>query len=287
MWLNEVKLGWETMLATELYQPLEKSQYYFSRTRVHYSQDKWEATQDRTELINDYLQMSTEVGINYVNDGSIAFGFIGEKGELAFKNDNGTSLDYDSIGSYLSFAYDNLNSINFPTQGNKLSFDVLWRNDNYQDLEGIDPKDTSVEIKFDWRGAFHFRNHAFVGIASFATINNEANFSVHVTELGGFLNLSGFQKDALIGSHKAFAAVVYQYNLGREFFGKESLPLYLGTSLETGNVWTIDESVKSTDLIGSGSVYLGTDTSFGPAVFGVGYASGGRSTVFLSLGKSF
>ncbi len=287
MWLNEVKVGWESMLASELYQPLEKSQYYFSSARLQYSQDKWEATQDRSELTNDYLQINTEVGLNYINDGSIAFGFIGEKGKLAFKNDNGTSIDYDSFGSYLSFAYDNLNSINFPTQGNKLSFDVLWRNDSYQDVEGIDPKDTSVEVKFDWRGAFHFRNHAFVGIASFATISNEANFSVHVTELGGFLNLSGFQKDALIGSHKFFAAIVYQYDLGREFFGKESLPLYLGTSMETGNVWMLNESVKSSDLIGSGSVYLGTDTSFGPAVFGVGFASGGRSSVFLSLGKSF
>jgi NTE family protein len=41
------------------------------------------------------------------------------------------------------------------------------------------------------------------------------------------------------------------------------------------------------DMITSGSLYLGTDTSFGPAVFGLGFASSGRSTVFLSLGKSF
>ncbi len=93
MWLNEVKLGWESMLATELYQPLEKSQYYFSRTSIQYSQDKWEATEERPELTNDYLQMSTEVGVNYVNDGSIALGFIGEKGNLAFKNDNLPNLN--------------------------------------------------------------------------------------------------------------------------------------------------------------------------------------------------
>ena len=287
MWFNEIKIGRESMLASELYQPLEDSQDYFFRTRLQYSQDKWEPTQERPKLTNDYLQVSAELGFNYINDGAIALGFIGEQGELIFKNDIEASLDYDSIGGYLSFGYDNLNSINFPTQGNKFSFDVLWRHERYKGFEGIDPKDTSIEIKLDWRGAFHINNHALVGIAAFATVNNEANFTVHITELGGFLNLSGYQKDALIGSHKAFLAVVYQYDLGREFYGKASLPLYLGMSLEAGNVWTLKESVKMDDVIGSGSLYLGTDTSFGPAVFGVGFASGGKRTVFLSIGKSF
>ncbi len=286
-WINEITLGWEKVLASEFYLPLEESQRFYTRTRIQYAQDKWEQTQERPELTNEYFHANAGVGYNYMNDGAIELGLIGEKGELAFKNDNKSALDYDYIGGYLSFDYDNLNSINFPTQGNKFSFEVFVRNDKYQEIEGVKPKDTSVEVKLDWRGAFHVRNHAFVGIASFATIDNKTDFSVHFTELGGFLNLSGYQKDALVGSHKAFVAVVYQYDLGREFFGKTSLPLYLGTSLESGNVWQLNETVKIDDVIGSGSLYLGTDTSFGPAVFGVGFASGGRSTVFLSLGKSF
>tara|TARA_R110001583_G_scaffold10019_8_gene46786 strand:+ start:1917 stop:4127 length:2211 start_codon:yes stop_codon:yes gene_type:complete len=287
MWINEVKLGWESMLASEFYQPLEEGQHYFVRARVQYAQDKWASTKDRSELINKYFLANVGIGFNYLNDGAIEVGFLGEKGGIVFEDGTGTSLDYDSVGSYLSFDYDSLNSINFPTQGNKASINLFWRNDRYQELEGIDPKDTSLEIQFDWRGAFHIRHHAFVGIASFATVSNDADFSVHVTELGGFLNLSGYQKDALIGSHKGFVAVVYQYDLGRELFGKTSLPLYLGTSLEAGNVWKLNESVSIGDVVKSGSLYLGTDTDFGPAVFGVGFASDGNSTVFLSVGKSF
>ena len=146
---------------------------------------------------------------------------------------------------------------------------MFLRNDSYDKFDGIAPKDTSLEITLDWRGAFHISNHAFVGIASFATVDNDTDFSVHLTELGGFLNLSGYQRDALVGSHKAFAAIVYQYDLGKELFGQSSLPLYLGTSVETGNVWAINESVKTDDLVNSGSLYLGTDTDFGPAVFPV------------------
>jgi len=287
MWINEIKLGWESLLATEFYQPLSENQHYFARTRIQYSQDKWEATEDRVELINKSYLAKLGVGFDYFNDGVIEFGFLGETGKLAFENHQGQSLDYESYGGYLSFNYDSLNSINFPTYGNKLSFNMFWRNDRYQEVDDIGPKDTSLEIQLDWRGAFTVNNHSFVGITSFATVNNDSDFTVHVTELGGFLNLSGYQKDALIGAHKVFAAIVYQYDLGRELFGKASLPLYLGTSFETGNVWQLSESIEIDDMVRSGSLYLGTDTDFGPAVFGFGFASGGENTVFLSLGKNF
>lgn len=287
MWINEATLGLEHLLASELYQPLEDSQHYFARAKVAYIRDVWVASQERPKLANEYFHANLGFGYNYMNDGTVESGFIGEKGALVFQGDLGISIDYESIGGYLTFNYDNLNSMNFPTEGNKLSINLFWRNDRYQAFEGIAPKDTSLEINLDWRGALNFKNHALVGIASFASTDNDTDFSVHVSELGGFLNLSGYQKDALIGYHKAFVAVVYQYDLGREFFGESSLPLYLGTSLEAGNVWNIKDAVKFDDLITSGSFYLGTDTSFGPAVFGVGFASGGRSTVFLSLGKSF
>lgn len=287
MWINEIKLGWEPLLATEFYQPLSESQHYFARTRIQYSQDKWEATDNRAELINKNYLVKLGLGFDYLNDGVVELGFLGEKGKLAFEYNQGGKLDYKSYGAYLSFNYDSLNSIDFPTDGNKLSFNVLWRNDHYQEIEGVEPKDTSLEVQLDWRGAFNVKNHSFVGIASFATVNNDSDFTVHVTELGGFLNLSGYQKDALIGSHKVFAAIVYQYDLGRELFGKASLPLYLGASFETGNVWELSESIAIDDMVRSGSLYFGTDTDFGPAVFGFGFASGGESTVFLSLGKNF
>jgi NTE family protein len=287
MWTNKIKLGWESMLASEFYLPLEETQHYFVRSRLQYAHDKWASSKERSEIINKYFLAKAGVGFNYQNDGAVELGFIGEKGKIAFEDGTSTSLDHDSLGGYFSFNFDNLNSMNFPTEGNRISLNLAWRNDNYQESNGLAPKDTSLEIRFDWRGAFHIKNHTFVGIASFATVDNDTDFTVHVTELGGFLNLSGYQKDALIGAHKGFLALVYQYNLGRELFGKTSLPLYLGLSLEEGNVWDINETVSLDGLVHSGSFYLGTDTDFGPAVFGIGFASEGESTVFLSFGKSF
>lgn len=288
-WKNEIKLGWESMLASEFYLPLEEQQHYFVRARVQYAHDKWASTKDRSEIINKFFSTKAGVGFNYHNDGAIEFGFIGEKGKIGFEDGTQTSLDHDSVGGYFSFDYDSLNSMNFPTEGNKVSINLAWQKDSYQasESQGIAPKDKSLAITFDWRGAYNFSNHTIMGIASFATVNNDTDFTVHITELGGFLNLSGYQKDELIGAHKGLLALVYQYDLGRELFGKSSLPLYVGFSVEEGKVWDISESINLDDLIHSGSLYLGTDTDFGPAVFGIGFASEGESTLFLSLGKSF
>ncbi|WP_019025858.1 patatin-like phospholipase family protein [Colwellia piezophila] len=286
-WLNEAKAGWETLLATEFYQPLTKSHDFYSRARVSYVQDKWEKTKTRPELSNDYYLGILALGYNYSFNGILEVGGLAQTGNLSFVALAGGDSDYNSYGGFVKFGYDTLNSINFPTQGNKLSMKVQWLNDEYSSQLSVADTDKSVVLNLDWRGAFGFRSHTFVGIASLATVENEEAFSVHVTELGGFLNLSGYQEDALIGVHKVFVAVVYQYDLGREMPAEGGLPVYLGVSAEAGNIWQVNETVKYSDLIHSGSIYLGTDTSFGPAVFGIGFASGGKSSVFLSIGKNF
>ena len=212
---------------------------------------------------------------------------MAETGDLSKDAPASDEFDYESYGSFIKFGYDTLNSINFPTQGNKLVIEMQWLNDKYSPHLNASEDDKALTFTLDWRGAIGLGGHTFVGITSFASIDNDTDFSVHVTELGGFLNLSGYQEDALIGVHKAFAAVVYQYDLGRDVPGGSGLPIYLGTSIEAGNVWGINETVKYSDLIHSGSIYLGTDTSFGPAVFGVGFATGGEYSLFLSIGKSW
>lgn len=233
-WLNEVRIGWETMFATEFYQPLDKTQHFFGRARLEYTHDRWEKNKRRPELINKFYQASLSTGYNYSNNGIIEIGTAIEQGNLTADIPHVGDYHYDSYGSFVSFDYDNLDSINFPTQGNKLSLAVSWRKDEYSPHLTPDSKDNSLEVNLDWRGALGFRGHTFVGIASFATVENESDFTVHVSELGGFLNLSGYQEDALIGAHKAFGAVVYQYDLGREVPGGFGLPIYLGTSLEAG-----------------------------------------------------
>lgn len=286
-WLNELELGWETLIATEFYQPLDKEHNFYAKSRALFAQDKWEQTRIREELSKEYYQGILALGYNYSFNGIVELGAIAETGDLSLKALGSSDYGYDSFGTQLRFGYDTLDSINFPTEGNKLLIELQFFKDKYAPALSATENDETIKFTFDWRGAVGVGGHTFVGIASLETIENETDFNIHVTELGGFLNLSGYQEDALVGVHKVFMAAVYQYDLGREVPSDAGLPVYLGVSLEAGNVWGVNDKIQYNKLIHSGSVYLGTDTSFGPAALGVGFATGGEYSIFLSLGKNW
>lgn len=295
---NEISVGWENLVATELYQPFDRNHNSFARIRLQYQEqifadNKFTDINFRPELKDQNLSATAGLGYHYTDNGLAEMGTIVQRGELSFEDGNNSKLKYHSIGAYVAFGYDNLNSINFPTQGNKIELQIIARKDNYEEaVNGID-EDENIEISLDWRGAVGLGNHTFVGITSISTLITDSDFSIHLTELGGFLNLSGFQKDALIGVNKFFVAAVYQYDLGRDVPGGTGLPLYLGGSIENGNVWAADDSIAAEDLITASSLYLGTDTSFGPAVIGIGYATSfgyyyqDQFSVFFSIGKNW
>lgn len=295
---NELSIGWETLIASEFYQPFDSNYDSFARIRLQYqdqvfAENQFSGVNFRPKLNDQSLLVTAGVGYHYTDYGLSEIGLIAQRGELSLDDGDDSKLGYYSIGAYLALGYDNLNSINFPTQGNKISLKMTARKDTYkQTIQGID-EDENIELSFDWRGAVGLGNHTFVGITSMSTLITDASFSIHLTELGGFLNLSGFQKDALIGVHKFFIAAVYQYDLGRDIPGGTGLPLYLGGSIENGNVWGVNDSISAQDLITSSSLYLGTDTSFGPAVIGIGYATSfgdnyqDQFNLFFSIGKNW
>lgn len=289
-WRNEISLGFDKLLGSEFYQPLSKDQDYFSRARVEYELKDWAFFEDNQrilELRQTSYRTEVGIGINYTQNGMVELGILGEVGDLENDLWGLGTVDYSGYGGYLKFAYDDLNSINFPTSGNRFTFNVYMRKETY-DLESFDDSSNfSMQYEADWRGAVGVGNHAFVGIASLATVDKDGVFTVNVSELGGFLNLSGYHKNALYGSHKIFGAFVYQYDLGRDVLGMTEYPLYLGTSLEAGNVWTQKDSVALDDLIYSGSLFLGIDTGVGPAAFGFGAADDGEKTIFLFIGKNW
>ncbi|MCJ8301192.1 patatin-like phospholipase family protein [Shewanella sp.] len=291
-WRNELKLGYEKLISTEFYQPLDYDQAFYSRAKLSYEIKSWEFFDGNSrilELKQKQYRADVGIGYNYVKEGMIELGVIGETGYF----ENGfflEDLDYNSYGGYFKFGYDDLNSINFPTSGNRLTLDVYYRKEDnpsvfFEELDEL--KENSLQIELDWRGAWSLGHHAFVCIASQATGSKDEGFSVHVSELGGFLNLSGYHKNALVGPHKIFGAFVYQYDLGRDVLGMTDYPLYLGASIEAGNVWQLRDHVDLDDLIYSGSLYFGTDTSMGPAAIGFGWADDGETAIFLFIGKNW
>ncbi|GGQ15303.1 patatin-like phospholipase family protein [Shewanella litoralis] len=291
-WRNEIELGYRKLVATEFYQPLDRDQTFYSLSRLQYQMRNWDLVdQDSSYLLleNNVAQLELGIGYNYDSDGVIELGFVGENGQVKSEVGVQNSINYHSTGGYLKVTYDTLNSISFPTDGNRFTFTSYLRDESYSGQTSADntfSDDLAWQFEADWKGALKLGNHAIVGKIELATTQNDGNFTLHVAELGGFLNLSGYRKDTLVGAHKIFSAVIYQYDLGRDVLITD-LPLYLGVSLEGGNVWFERDEMDLDDLIYASSLYLGTDTDWGPAALGLGVTDRGDTAFYLFLGKNF
>ena len=290
-WRNELQLGFQKRISTEFYQPLDQDQSWYSRSRLEFlrkNRGLFESNELTYGVDTRNQILLTGLGYNFGQKGFAELGVRGINGRLATQALEDGNLEYKGFGGYLQLGYDDLNSISFPTSGDRLNVEVRFARNHVRFQDQDYKSDFNLRYKADWKGALSFGHHAFVGKLSLETEDvADDEISVEPVELGGFLNLSGYHKNSLLGNHKLFGAFIYQYDLGRDALGLEKFPLYLGTSLEAGNVWLERSDIKLNDLIYSGSLYLGTDTDLGSAALGVGLSDKGEHAVYLFIGKNF
>ena len=62
---------------------------------------------------------------------------------------------------------------------------------------------------------------------------------------------------------------------------------FVGGWGELGNAWRTRDEIEFDSLIATGTVFVGSRTLLGPFYLGYGYAEGGTSTAFFSLGTIF
>ena len=82
----------------------------------------------------------------------------------------------------------------------------------------------------------------------------------------------------------ALAKLITYHKVGESFIGD----LYIGGSIESGNVWKEDEKkFDLTNLRLAGSVFVGYDTIIGPLYLAFGHADGGFNAGYFYLGRTF
>ena len=117
-----------------------------------------------------------------------------------------------------------------------------------------------------------------------ASALQEDGFFQAQTFLGGFLNLSGFGERSLVGNQAALARAVLYRRVGdttRIF----AMPMFVGGSLEAGNVWDRRDDVDFGSLVVGGSLFTGFDTPLGPIFLGYGRNQTGADSWYLSFGS--
>ncbi|AKC72217.1 hypothetical protein MB84_07675 [Pandoraea oxalativorans] len=104
--------------------------------------------------------------------------------------------------------------------------------------------------------------------------------------LGGFQHLSAYAADQLAGNSMMYGNITYMNRIA-SFSASPIRRLFVGVSLEAGNVWSVDDAFGSGTLKRSVTVFSALTTSFGPIYFGVAFAPGGRNNIYFQLGRTY
>jgi NTE family protein len=285
-WRNDLSLGNTTELSTSLYQPLGERQVYFVEPRLAYFNRPFDLYQGDIKLAgyrDEGVAVQFDVGANVGAFGEVRLGTL--FGRRDFTLDAGPALlpagreVGTSIGSALaSFRIDRLDSAAVPRSGYFLQVDAihssgaLGADDEYSRFEAQGRAAASI-------GAHTLRLALRAGDTPDAgDLPGYANF-----QLGGFLNMSGYRPQQLLGPRYAYGRLIYQ---GEQV----KIPLlggaYTGAALEVARM---PQLLPSNDgrMYQSGTLYLAADTPLGVAYFGYGYADRDNQALYLILGNRY
>jgi len=102
-------------------------------------------------------------------------------------------------------------------------------------------------------------------------------------QLGGFLDMSGYRQQQLMGPRYVYGRALYQAKLVH-------LPLlegvHAGLAYEAASMPQL-VSANDRRLFQSGTAFLAADTPLGVAYFGYGYGLGGNQAIYLYLGNPY
>lgn len=285
-WRTELTIGDTLEGITEFYQPLGAKQRFFIEPSLFLSRDKDdffdEQDRRRGEIKNLNLGGSMQGGMLFGRWGEIRAGVVNSNIKLSFTDGslgvNSFRLD-DSY--YLGrMTVDTLDSLSFPTRGSL----VIAEYQVHDTFMGGDTKYHQSSINA--YKPFTIGRHTIgVGTRLGGSTGRDANL-IGTSNLGGFLSLSGFSEDEISGQYAAMAFGTYYYRLNSEATLFD-LPLYVGGSLEMGNVYQSFDAISLDEAIYATSAFAGMKSPLGPVFVGVGYNDKGNTSLYFSIGSFF
>jgi NTE family protein len=287
-WRNDVVLGTNVLLGTEFYQPVGPRQYFFVAPQLRYAIDPWYLFSDDVRIA-EYQDTSWvaqfDVGANIIEYGEVRLGAA--YGRRTFELQSGGFLFPSrlatSIGAIEGVArFDRLDSVNFPHRGYFASAGV------YSSLSALGADDEYTKWEARLNGAATWGRHTVEGLVTAGGKVGSNDIAIYDQfNLGGFLYLSGLQRQQIKTQDFTFGRLVYRTKMGDIPFFEG---VYLGASAEAARtkllipVWN-GEPVDGYLNVLAGSVFLGVDSPLGPLYVGFGYSSKENRAVYLFLGR--
>ena len=281
-WLNQVQVGRNTFFASEFIQPLEERGRYFVAPYAKFAQDQ-RGVFVGEQRVGEYQTNETRLGL----DGGVLFGTWGEARlggvwrRVNAHAETGPSVLPDvketTAGARAVLFVDQLDNAWFPRRGFRLvgqayaADEAVGSDRTYQRLDA-----QLIAVKTLGPHTVNF------AISGGTDLHSDMPGYESFT-LGGPLRLSGYRIDQFSGSRFAFSRLMY-YNRAIPLPDLLGSGLFLGGSLEAGQMQGRSDGLPFAGTIWSGSVFLAASTFAGPAYFGFGVGEGGHYSLYLMLG---
>jgi NTE family protein len=282
-WRSTLGLGDEPSIATQWHQPYGGNAMYFSAADLTLESPLVNVYSGELKIAQIQTPQSTlgiAAGREFGNWGEFRLGL--ERGAGNTELVTGDPLftipgEFDRGEVFTRFSIDTLDSLYFPSRGGK----VIAEWGMSRDELGADVE--FDQVRFEAIGAKTFRNSTLFGLVRYNSTASGTAPAQDLFRIGGFFNLSGFDRNELTGQHTALALAGFHRKLG----DSTTLPLYAGITLEKGNAWNARGDMSFDSARNAGSIWLGADTPIGPVYLAYGTAEDGRNSVYVFLGNAF
>ncbi|MET0332994.1 MAG: patatin-like phospholipase family protein [Rhizobacter sp.] len=285
-WRNDVQLGHTGAFHTEWYQPLTTRQKVFIAPRFEAIDEPFdfyaEETQKRVARFRRRAyELGLDVGMPLGSAGEVRVGFLRGRAELADDTSfvPASYLDIDrQLGGVLTrIRVDRLDSLRFPRAGYAADLRIFASHTSFG------ASDTYTKAQFAVQAAANRGAHALRAAARVGGNLRDGPLPDHeILQLGGFLQLSGYQPGQLLGKEMRFGRVVYNYRLAGPGFLDG---MHLGTSVEYGRIGDTVFGPGRSRLRRGNAIYFALDTPIGPFYLAYGVGDSGNRSAYLFLGQ--
>ncbi len=275
--LYHAELGSHNRLGINYHQPLDARQRYFMETVLGVEQERlnvYENDQRIAQYRVSERRLGLWLGQNTHVFGALRFGWL--QRQRAYRLETGlASLPQSEVslgGWQASLDFDRFDRMYFPTAG--------WASRlTYFDS----PRLAYSRLDVDLRGAFKLVNTVFNARLSYTGSPRGELPSFDAARLGGFLNMTAFSANQLLGDEVRYAGLRTEHILGHLPLGLRG-DMRIGFAAEAARLGRRYSERGRDDWIDSLAIYLGGETPLGPAYLGYGRSSRGASSLFLFIG---
>ncbi|HEX5163424.1 MAG TPA: patatin-like phospholipase family protein [Steroidobacteraceae bacterium] len=289
-WVWDGQIGETPRVATEIYLPFGYRSPWFMAPHAGFEIRTLPLADEHEHILAEYRVRNTEFGIDFGRELSsfgevrVGWGRSFGKADVRIGDPTLAKREFDSRTFFGEYRYDSVDDVNFPRHGG--SFEVGWQAE--REGKGVLADADADLLVYDQLYAHSWgRNTGVLWASAGIRTDNDIDIVRSFFSLGGFLNMSGVTPETLVGPNYAIVRGIFYRQVGRAGSGFFDVPVYLGGSIEQGNVWSDRRDITWSSAMTNGSLFVGADTILGPLYFATGFDQEGLTAYYLFLGRTF